>query len=61
MFKNKKALWISLAILSLALAGGGYYVYITLIHPAEVEAEEVAQVQTAVARQGDLTVFASAV
>jgi multidrug efflux pump subunit AcrA (membrane-fusion protein) len=61
MIKNNKILWISLIILALALAGVGYYAYITYFQPTDVDAEEVAEVQTAVARQGDLTVFASAV
>ena len=61
MFKNKKFLWVGLIILGLALAVGGYYAYTTYFLPAEADAAETPQVQTAVARQGDLTVFASAV
>lgn len=61
MFKNRKILWISLIILALALAAGGYYAYTTYLQPVNEEAAETPQIQTAVARQGDLTVFASAV
>jgi len=60
MFKSKKFIWI-IIFLVLVLAAGGYAAYIYWWNPAETEAEETAQVQTAVARQGDLTVFASAV
>jgi multidrug efflux pump subunit AcrA (membrane-fusion protein) len=61
MFKNKKFLWVGLIILALVLAVGGYYAYTTYFLPSEVDTAETPQVQTAVARQGDLTVFASAV
>ncbi|MFC1997401.1 efflux RND transporter periplasmic adaptor subunit [Chloroflexota bacterium] len=61
MFKNKKVLWISLIVVALVLAAGGYYAYTTYFQPAEEQETETPQVQTAVARQGDLTVFASAV
>jgi multidrug efflux pump subunit AcrA (membrane-fusion protein) len=61
MFKNRKILWISFIVLVLALTAGGYYAYTTYFQSAEQEAAETLQVQTALARQGDLTVFASAV
>jgi len=61
MFKNKKVIWISLIILALVLAAGGYYAYITYFQPVDEDAAETPQIQTAIARQGDLTVFASAV
>jgi multidrug efflux pump subunit AcrA (membrane-fusion protein) len=56
MLKNK-FFWIGLALV-LALAGAGYYIYITRFATAAepVEAEEL---QTAVARQGDLEIVAS--
>jgi len=57
MFKNKKTLWIALvAVLVIAAAGYGIY---TWISPEEIEAEETAEAQTAVAREGDLVVSAS--
>lgn len=52
MFKNKKILWISLIVLALVLAVGGYYVYTIFFQPTEDESAETPQVQTAVARQG---------
>ena len=61
MFKNKKVLWTSLIIIVLAIVGSGYYAYSEYFQPAETETAEAAEVQTAVARRGDLIVFASAV
>jgi len=60
MFNNKKIVWIVI-FLVLVLAAGGYAAYTYWWQPVETEAAETSQVQTAVARQGDLTVFASAV
>lgn len=57
MFKNKKTLWIILAIV-LVLAGGGYGVY-TWLTPETQAVAESSDVQTAVARTGDLVVSAS--
>jgi multidrug efflux pump subunit AcrA (membrane-fusion protein) len=61
MFKNRKVLWISLIILALVLAAGGYYAYTTYFLPAEEQASETPQVQTAVARRGDMVIYASGV
>lgn len=61
MFKNKKVFWISLIVVVLVLAAGGYYGYTAYAQTTETETTETAEVQTAVARQGDLLVFASAV
>jgi HlyD family secretion protein len=55
MLKNKKTYWIIL-IMILMLAGGGYY-FISATTP--VEANEEPSVQTAMAREGELVVFAS--
>ena len=59
MFKNKRNLWITL-ILIVALAAGGYWVYTQYFAPAEVETTEATAVQTAVARRGDMIIYASA-
>jgi HlyD family secretion protein len=56
MFKNKKTLWI--IILAIVLIGGGYGLYLWLTPPETVVAD-TSELQTAVARLGDLTVFAS--
>jgi multidrug efflux pump subunit AcrA (membrane-fusion protein) len=61
MFKNKIAVWIIFTVVAIAVVVGGYYAYTTYFLPGEAEAAETAEVQTAVARVGDLTVFASAV
>jgi len=61
MFKNKKVVWITIMILVIVVVVGGYYAYTTYFLPEETETAETSQVQTAVARVGDLTVFASAV
>ena len=61
MFKNMKTRWISLIVLTLVVAAGGYYAYTEYLQPVETEAADTSEVKTAVARQGDLTVFASAV
>lgn len=57
MFKNKKTLWIIL-IFVLVVAGGGYGLY-TRLAPEETAAAETPEVQTSVARTGDLVVSAS--
>jgi len=56
MFKNK-IFWIVI-ILALALASTGYYFYVTRFATA-AEPEETNELQTAVARQGDLEIIAS--
>ncbi|MFN2235517.1 MAG: HlyD family efflux transporter periplasmic adaptor subunit [Anaerolineales bacterium] len=61
MFKNKRIRWISFIVLVLIVAAGGYYAYSVYLQPAEGETTDASEVQTAVARQGNLTVFASAV
>jgi RND family efflux transporter MFP subunit len=58
MFKQKRNLWLAL-LLVLALAAGGYWVYQQYFVPVETE-ESAAEVQTAVARRGDLVIYASA-
>ena len=55
---KKKSFWIILIVI-IALAGGGYYYYSTQIVPAEAADAEEPAMQTAVARQGELTIFAS--
>ncbi len=59
MFKNKKILWTTLLVITLLVAGGGYYAY-TVSAQTALETEETATLQTAVATQGDLVIFASA-
>ena len=56
MFRNKKVLWILLIVL--VLSGGGYYAYARNAQSAT--AADQPPVQTAVARRGDLVLFASA-
>ncbi|MBN1665604.1 MAG: efflux RND transporter periplasmic adaptor subunit [Anaerolineales bacterium] len=58
MFKQKRNLWLAL-LLVLALAAGGFWVYQQYFAPVEAQ-ENVAEVQTAVARRGDLVIYASA-
>ncbi len=58
MFKNKSILWIVLIVL-LGAAGGGYYFYTTRAAEAIGDAEATS-LQTAVARRGDLIIYASA-
>jgi HlyD family secretion protein len=58
MFKNKKFLWITFIIIIL-LAVGGYYGY-TAYAQSTQPTEETETLQTAVANQGDLVIFASA-
>jgi multidrug efflux pump subunit AcrA (membrane-fusion protein) len=55
---KKKSFWIILIVI-IALASGGYYYYSTQIVPAEAADAEEPAMQTAVARQGELTIFAS--
>jgi HlyD family secretion protein len=55
---KKKSFWIILFVIIIA-AGGGYTYYTTQIMPAEAAEVEEPAMQTAVARQGDLTIFAS--
>lgn len=55
---KKKSFWIILFVI-IVIAGGGYYYYSTQIMPAEAAEIEEPAMQTAVARQGDLTIFAS--
>ena len=58
MLKNKKLIWI--IIITLVLAVGGYAAY-TYWMPAEPETAEAPQIQTAVARRGDMVIYASGV
>ncbi len=58
MSTNKKIIWI--IIITLVLAVGGYAAY-TYWMPAEPETAETPQVQTAVARRGDMVIYASGV
>jgi len=58
MLKNKKFLWVTLIVV-LLLAGGGYYGYTAYAQTAQ-PVEETETIQTAVAYQGDLVIFASA-
>jgi HlyD family secretion protein len=53
---NKKYLWILIPII-IVLVGGGFYYYTTAT--ASTEEAEDPSIQTAVARQGDIIVFAS--
>jgi HlyD family secretion protein len=55
--KNKKTIWIIILVVC-ALGAGGYGLYIWLT-PAESQVVETPEVQTAVARLGDLVVSAS--
>ncbi len=55
---RKKAFWIVLIIVVLALAGGGYYFYTQSVDSSSAAAEEPAM-QTAVARRGEIIIFAS--
>jgi len=55
---KKKSFWIILFVI-IIIAGGGYYYYSTQIMPAEAAEVEQPAMQTAVARQGELTIFAS--
>jgi len=55
---KKKSFWIILFVI-IIVAGGGYYYYSTQIVPAEASEFEEPAMQTAVARQGELTIFAS--
>jgi HlyD family secretion protein len=55
---TRKKIWIT-AIILVVLMTSGYYAYSSLRNPATAEAEE-STVQTAVARRGDMTVYASA-
>ncbi|MFO7623692.1 MAG: efflux RND transporter periplasmic adaptor subunit [Anaerolineales bacterium] len=57
MFKNK-FFWIIL-ILVIAGGAGGYYYYTTQAAAAELAAEPQTELQTAVARKGDLSLLAS--
>ena len=55
---KKKSFWIILFVI-IIIAGGGYYYYSTQIMSAEAAEVEEPAMQTAVARQGELTIFAS--
>jgi multidrug efflux pump subunit AcrA (membrane-fusion protein) len=55
---TRKKIWIP-ALILVVIVTSAYYAYSTLWEPASVEVEE-ASVQTAVSRQGDLTIYASA-
>jgi len=57
MFKQRKTLWITLLI-ALVVSGGGYGLY-SWLKPENVETAATPEVQTAVARLGDLVVSAS--
>jgi HlyD family secretion protein len=58
--KRKTIFWIVGGIVVLALAAGGYYYYTTrTAQQAEAAASSEADLQTAVARLGDLTILAS--
>ena len=57
---NKKAIfWIVGIVLVVGLAAGGYYYYTTQAAQADNEASAEAELQTAVARLGELTLLAS--
>ena len=55
---KKKSFWIVLFFI-IIVAGGGYTYYTTQIMPAEAAEVEEPAMQTAVARRGELTIFAS--
>lgn len=55
---KKKSFWVILVLIIVA-AAGGYYYYSTQIAPAEAAAAEEPSMQTAVARRGELVIFAS--
>jgi len=55
---KKKSFWIVLCVI-IIVAGGGYTYYTTQIMPAEAAEVEEPAMQTAVARRGELTIFAS--
>ena len=57
MFKNKKILWIILAVV-LVLAGGSYAAF-TWLTPETPATTQTSELQTAVARTGELVVSAS--
>lgn len=61
MFKNKKIVWITIIIVAIAVVVGGYFAYVTYFPPTQAETAEAAQVQTAVARRGDMIIYASGV
>ncbi len=57
---RRKIVYIILGVvLILALAGGGYYYYTTKTAQEETAASAEAELQTAVARLGELTILAS--
>lgn len=58
MFKQKRNIWLAV-LLVLALAAGGYWVSQQYFVPVDTE-NQAAEVQTAVARRGDLVIYASA-
>lgn len=60
MLKNKKLLWTTLFVITLLVAGGGYYAYTVSAQTPETT-EDTAALQTAVATRGDIIIFASAV
>jgi RND family efflux transporter MFP subunit len=55
---KSKWFWILLVVV-LAVAGGGYYYYDTQMVAAAVETSDEPAMQTAVARRGDLVIYAS--
>ena len=58
MFKEKRNIWIAVIIVALLVVAGGYWAY-TSWGGTETEAAAPAEVQTAVARRGDLVIYAS--
>ena len=61
MFKNKNIIWITIIVVATLVVTGGYYAYVSYFQPAEDEAAETLEVQTAIARRGDLVIYASGV
>jgi HlyD family secretion protein len=57
--KNKRLIWIIVLVVVLAAAAGGFYYYRTQTTKA-AQSTQQASLQTTVARQGDLTIQASA-
>jgi multidrug efflux pump subunit AcrA (membrane-fusion protein) len=60
MFKNKNFVWI-IILVALVLVAGGFYAYTNYYQLSETETTESPEVQTAVARQGDMVIYASGV
>jgi multidrug efflux pump subunit AcrA (membrane-fusion protein) len=58
MFKEKRNIWIAVIVAALVVLAGGFWWFSTS-GGAETETTESAEVQTAVARRGDLVIYAS--